>query len=109
MKSDITVVGLGPAGLDRLRPHELAVLVDPSATVVVRTAEHPAASDLAALRPVVTCDDLYQAGADFDGVYEAIVERVASASRHGSVVYAVPGSAVVGERAVARLITDGRE
>jgi tetrapyrrole methylase family protein/MazG family protein len=106
MTSGITVVGLGPAGLDRLRPHELGVLVDPSATVVVRTAEHPAASDLAALRPVVTCDDLYQAGADFDGVYEAIVERVVSASRHGSVVYAVPGSAIVGERAVALLITE---
>ena len=106
MTSGITVVGLGPAGLDRLRPHELAVLVDPSATVVVRTAEHPAASDLAALRSVVTCDDLYQSGADFDGVYEAIVERVVSASRDGSVVYAVPGSAIVGERAVARLITE---
>ena len=104
MTSTITIVGLGPAGLDRLRPHELAVLVDPSATVVVRTAEHPAASDLAALRAVVACDDLYDAGTDFDEVYEAIVERVVGASLHGSVVYAVPGSAIVGERAVARLV-----
>jgi tetrapyrrole methylase family protein/MazG family protein len=104
MTSGITVVGLGPAGLDRLRSHELAVLVDPSATVIVRTAEHPAASDLAALRPVVTCDDLYEAGADFDEVYEAIVERVVCASLQGSAVYAVPGSAIVGERAVARLV-----
>ena len=106
MTSGITVIGLGPAGLDRLKPHQLGVLVDPSATVVVRTAEHPAASDLAALRPVVACDDLYQAGADFDEVYEAIVDRVVRASRHGSVVYAVPGSAIVGERAVARLIAE---
>ena len=45
-----------------------------------------------------------EAGADFDDVYEAIVDRVVAASRDGSVVYAVPGSAIVGERAVARLI-----
>jgi len=104
MTTTITIVGLGPAGLDRLRPHELGVLVDPSATVVVRTVEHPAASDLAALRPVIACDDLYEAGTDFEAVYDAIVERVVSASRGASVVYAVPGSAIVGERAVARLI-----
>jgi tetrapyrrole methylase family protein/MazG family protein len=104
MTSRITVVGLGPAGLDRLGPRELGELVDPSATVIVRTEEHPAASDLAALRPVVACDDLYQAGSSFDDVYSAIVERVLSASRNGSVVYAVPGSAVVGESAVVRLV-----
>ena len=103
MTSGITVVGLGPAGLDRLRPQELAVLVDPSATVVVRTAEHPAASDLAALRPVVACDDLYEKSADLDEVYERIVERVITASHHGAVVYAVPGSAAVGERAASTM------
>jgi tetrapyrrole methylase family protein/MazG family protein len=108
MTSAITVVGLGPAGLDRLRPHELAVLVDPSATVVVRTTEHPAAFDLGALRPIVTCDDLYEASADFDEVYKAIVERVITAGRNGPVVYAVPGSAIVGERAVARLIAEAQ-
>ena len=104
MTGHITIVGLGPAGLDRLRPHELGALLDPSTTVIVRTEEHPAAYDLAALRPVVVCDDLYQAGSGFDEVYDAIVERVLSASRDGSVVYAVPGSAIVGERAVGRLI-----
>ena len=109
MTNSITIVGLGPAGLDRLRPHELGTLVDPSVIVVVRTVEHPAASDLAALRPVVSCDDLYEAGSDFDDVYNSIVERVVSASREPPVVYAVPGSAVVGERAVARLVASARD
>ena len=109
MTNGITIVGLGPAGLDRLRPHELGTLVDPSVIVVVRTVEHPAASDLAALRPVVSCDDLYEAGSDFDDVYDSIVERVVSATRDAPVVYAVPGSAVVGERAVALLVASARD
>jgi len=104
MKGPITVLGLGPAGLDRLRPRELELLTDPAVAVIVRTAEHPAAAELADLRPVAACDDLYEAGGDFDEVYGAIVDRVIEASRLGSVVYAVPGSAVVGERAVTRLM-----
>ena len=104
MTGHITVLGLGPAGLDRLRPRELELLTDPAVDVIVRTVEHPAASELAELRSVTTSDDLYEAAEDFDGVYDAIVERVVEASRSGSVVYAVPGSAMVGERAVTRLM-----
>ncbi|MGB9358346.1 MAG: nucleoside triphosphate pyrophosphohydrolase [Acidimicrobiia bacterium] len=104
MTGHITVLGLGPAGLDRLRPRELELLTDPAVDVIVRTVEHPAASELAELRSVTTSDDLYEAAEDFDGVYDAIVERVVEASRSGSVVYAVPGNAMVGERAVTRLM-----
>lgn len=103
MTGHITVLGLGPAGLDRLRPREFDLLTNPEVSVIVRTAEHPAAAELAELRPVATCDDLYEAGDDFDGVYGAIVDRVIDAARSGNVIYAVPGSAVVGERAVSRL------
>ena len=104
MTGHITVLGLGPAGLDRLRQRERELLTDPAVNVIVRTVEHPAASELADLRPVATCDALYEAAEDFDGVYGAIVDRVIEASRLGPVVYAVPGSAVVGERAVSGLI-----
>lgn len=109
MKGPITVLGLGPAGLDRLRPLELDLLTDPSVTVVVRTEEHPASAELATLRPITTCDDLYRAADDFDEVYGSIVERVMEAAQTGRVVYAVPGSAVVGERAVSRLIDAAAE
>jgi tetrapyrrole methylase family protein/MazG family protein len=103
MTEGITVVGLGPSGLERLRRSTLEILEDPSVQVILRTIEHPAAAELAVRRPVATCDDLYEAAEDFDDVYDAIVERVLTAARSGPVAYAVPGSAVVGERAVKRL------
>jgi tetrapyrrole methylase family protein/MazG family protein len=100
---DLTIVGLGPAGLDRLAQPSLAALMRPGADVILRTIHHPAASELAAERPVVACDDLYEASAAFDDVYAAIVDRVRAAVARGPAVYAVPGSAVVGERAAGAL------
>ena len=45
----------------------------------------------------------------FDEVYGAIVEAlVAAAAEHGEVLYAVPGSPVVAERAVELLVADDR-
>ncbi len=70
---------------------------------MLRTLKHPAAAELQAARPVVTCDDLYESMVAFDDVYSAIADRVLAASAKGSVVYAVPGSAVVGERAVHQI------
>ncbi len=94
----VTIVGLGPAGLDHLAAQALAVLDDEAATVVVRTLEHPAARELAARRPVIACDDLYERSVDYDALYAAVARRVLEVPGH--VVYAVPGSALVGERAV---------
>ena len=67
MTSQLSIVGLGPAGLDRLRRADLDLLTDSATTLILRTAEHPAASDLADMRPVVSCDDLYETAHDFDG------------------------------------------
>lgn len=103
MGGNLTVVGLGPAGLDRLAPSTRAVLEDPARTVILRTLEHPAASELAARRGVTACDDIYESAVDFDAAYRAITDRVLNAVRGGDTVYAVPGSAAVGERAVAAI------
>jgi tetrapyrrole methylase family protein / MazG family protein len=103
----IRVVGLGPAGLDRLGGDTRALLLDPAVTVVVRTAEHPASVALAALREVIACDDLYEAAADFAAVYQGIVVRVRGLAATGPVVYAVPGSPLVGEEAVRLLVAAG--
>lgn len=103
----ISIVGLGPAGIERISASVLALLEDESATVVMRTIEHPAAAELAAKRPVVGCDDLYESAADFDAVYRGVVDRVFSYG--GRVVYAVPGSALVGERSVPLLRSRARE
>jgi tetrapyrrole methylase family protein/MazG family protein len=105
----ITITGLGPGDFDRIPAAVRHVLLDPEATVVVRTLEHPAARELAALREIVSCDDLYQAHDSFDAVYAAIVNRVLEAAADGRVVYAVPGSPTVGELAVRRQLDSDTE
>ena len=81
----------------------MRVLEESDRTVIVRTTQHPAAAELAQRRPVVSCDDLYESAGSFDEVYLAIADRVVSALASGPVAYAVPGSAAVGERAVAEI------
>jgi tetrapyrrole methylase family protein/MazG family protein len=98
----ISIVGLGPSDLSHVSPSTLA-LIDDAVTVVLRTVRHPAAKQLTADRSVLTCDDLYDSLEEFDDVYTAIADRVLSAAANGSVVYAVPGSALVGERAVSQI------
>lgn len=103
----ITVVGLGPGSIDRVPGAVRDLLMDPERTVVVRTLHHPAARDLAEAREVQTCDDLYEASDAYDEIYEAIAARVLEASSDGPVVYAVPGSPLVGEFAVRKLLASG--
>ncbi len=99
----VLVIGLGPAGLGQLPDSTRALLLDPAFKVVLRTIAHPAAAELSALRKVVTCDDLYDRAEDFEEVYAAIVERVLEYQAGEGVIYAVPGSPLVGEFAVADL------
>ncbi|HEX5723605.1 MAG TPA: nucleoside triphosphate pyrophosphohydrolase [Acidimicrobiia bacterium] len=99
----VLVIGLGPAGLGQLPDSTRALLLDPAFKVVLRTIAHPAAAELSALREVVTCDDLYDRAEDFEEVYAAIVERVLEYQAGEGVIYAVPGSPLVGEFAVADL------
>lgn len=103
----ITVIGLGPGSLDRVPGPVRGLLFQPESTVVVRTLRHPAAAELAARREVLSCDDLYEAAATFGEVYEAIAGRVLEASRDGEVIYAVPGSPMLGEFAVRKIIDSG--
>jgi len=99
----ITVVGLGPGELGRVPSPVRSLLLDPGHAIVVRTARHPASEELAVLRDVTFCDDLYEADS-FDEVYEAIARRVVESAADGPVVYAVPGSPLVGELAVRRIL-----
>lgn len=101
---DLIVTGLGPGDLSRVPEAMRSVLEDPARTIVVRTLHHPAAAQLAAVRPVESCDDLYEQGNGFDDVYSAIADRVLDRVAAGPTVYAVPGSPLVGEFAVAMLL-----
>jgi tetrapyrrole methylase family protein/MazG family protein len=105
----ITITGLGPGDFDRIPAGIRLVLLDPEATVVVRTLEHPAARELAQIREVVSCDDLYERHDTFEAVYRAIADRVLATAKGRKVVYAVPGSPLVGEFAVRLLLDDGTE
>jgi tetrapyrrole methylase family protein/MazG family protein len=98
----VTVTGLGPGDLGRVPEPVREILLDPGRALILRTIDHPAAAQLASVREVVTCDDLYQAGT-YAEVYQAIIDRVLAAAEKGPVVYAVPGSPMVGEFAVRDL------
>jgi tetrapyrrole methylase family protein/MazG family protein len=100
----ITIAGLGPGTLDRVPKPVIDLLLDDRNTVVLRTVHHPAAGELAAAREVIPCDDIYQSFERFDDVYAAIAERVVVASESGPVVYAVPGSPMIGEFAVREIL-----
>ncbi len=105
----IHLVGFGPGDWDRTGEDAKRLLSDVANTVIARTIRHPAARSLAEQRPVVFCDDLYEAFESFTDVYDAISQRVLAATAEGTVVYAVPGSPVVGEFAVGRIRSAARE
>jgi tetrapyrrole methylase family protein / MazG family protein len=101
----IVVAGIGPAGPEQVT----AEVLDAIGRVRVRflrTARHPSAG---VVGDATTCDDLYETADTFDEVYDAIVERlVAAATKHGEVLFAVPGSPLVLERSVRHLLADTR-
>jgi tetrapyrrole methylase family protein/MazG family protein len=80
-------------------------VLDTADRVVLRTAKHPGIEDLVTDPRVVSCDDLYEAGATFEDIYLAVAKRVCDAAEDtkGMVAYAVPGSPQFGERSVCLL------
>jgi tetrapyrrole methylase family protein/MazG family protein len=101
----VTVVGLGPGGPDLVTAGALAA-IERISVRYVRTTRHPSASVVPDAR---SFDHAYDTEATFDEVYARIVdELVAAALEHGDVLYAVPGSPRVLERAVDWLAKDDR-
>ncbi|MFM7059874.1 MAG: MazG family protein [Actinomycetes bacterium] len=103
MTPRVVVVGLGPGGADLVTPRALEALR--RSPVLVRTARHPAVDDLRAVGIAFEpLDPIYDAAPDLAAAYAAIAERVLAEARdQGEVVYAVPGSPGVAERAVGAL------
>jgi tetrapyrrole methylase family protein/MazG family protein len=72
----------------------------------LRTSRHPSAASVTGAR---SFDYLYESAESLDEVYAGIVEAlVSSALAERSIIYAVPGSPVVAERAVELLRDDDR-
>lgn len=97
----VVVVGLGPGDLSAGPGGE--ILLDEERTVLVRTLRHPGAVRLAELRPVESGDRFYEAEGDLEDVYQRLAEWVLERAETEPVVYAVPGSPLVGERSVSIL------
>jgi tetrapyrrole methylase family protein / MazG family protein len=105
----ILITGLGPGDIARIPGPVLDILLDPERALIIRTVNHPAAAQLAELREVTFCDDLYEASPTFESVYSAIADRVLTAASEGPVIYAVPGGPAVGEFAVREIIDRGED
>ena len=103
MTARVVVVGLGPGGADLVAPRALDALR--RAPSLVRTARHPAVDELRRAGVVLEpLDAIYDAAPDLDAAYTAIAARVLDLARErGEVVYAVPGSPGIAERAVGLL------
>ncbi len=100
----ITIVGLGPGDAALLTIEALDTLAAAD-EVWLRTSRHPTVAGLPTGPRYESFDSLYDAGASFDEVYAAIVERVTEmAARPGGVLYAVPGHPLAGEATVRELL-----
>lgn len=108
MPPGITIVGLGPGGPDLWTDAARKILTS-SPEIWLRTARHAGAEALrtqqrATQRNVHSFDVLYDEAADFDSLYERMVDRVVElGEREEGVVYAVPGNPSVGEATVPRI------
>ncbi len=101
----VTVVGLGP-GRSGLITSEALAAIEATPVRWLRTSRHPSSVAVVGGR---SFDYLYQSAESLDEVYAGIVEAlVSSAQAEGAVIYAVPGSPVVAERAVELLRDDAR-
>jgi tetrapyrrole methylase family protein / MazG family protein len=101
----ITVVGLGPSGPDEVTVGTMRAIAAHQHRFV-RTQRHPSASVVEHAR---SFDEFYELHDSFDEVYAAIIEALVEADRvHGHIVYAVPGSPLVAEHTVERLLADDR-
>jgi len=105
VSSRIVVVGLGPGGPGQLTAEALTA-IERVAVRFVRTSRHPNAAVVAGAR---SFDWVYDSATSIDEVYPAIVDAlVEAADEHGEILFAVPGSPLVGERTVELLRDDAR-
>lgn len=101
---DVTIVGLGPAGLEWLPAASLALLRSDT-PLLVRTERHPAVQELAAEgRGFRALDATYDSARSFESLYRTLAEEVATAGRRSPVLYAVPGHPLLGEESVRLLL-----
>ena len=99
------MVGLGPGGPGQLTAESLAA-IERIPVRFLRTVRHPTAPTVVGAR---SFDGIYDDATTVDRVYPAIVDvLVEAADEHREILFAVPGSPLVGERTVELLRADAR-
>lgn len=106
---DLTIVGLGPGGLENLSVGSLEIMKTAS-NLLLRTGKHPVVEELRKMGlSFGTFDHLYEQSNNFEEVYTGIAEAVIKESLNGPVVFAVPGHPLVGEESVRKIIKKAGE
>lgn len=101
----VIIVGLGPGGPEYVTQQTLEAIAG-CPHRFIRTTRHPSAG---LVGDAIAFDDVYESSDTFADVYAEIADRlVEAATVHGEVLYAVPGSPLVLERSVRRLLDDER-
>jgi len=104
----VTILGLGPGDARHLTRQAWRVL-EGAGEVWLRTSHHPTVAGLPSELSLRSFDELYDVADDFEQVYSSIVSRVLELGcRPGGVVYAVPGSPMVGEATVSGILSQAR-
>ena len=108
-RPELTIVGLGPGDPGQLSRAAWDA-IQAARLILLRTRIHPTVAFLEAEGVVFeSCDDLYEHCSSFEETYTCIAQRVLDLVRTGeSVVFAVPGHPLFGERAVDLIRQDAR-
>lgn len=107
--SGITLLGLGPGNPDMLTLQAWYVLENIS-EIYLRTSEHPVIDGFPEGIQVHSFDYLYEREADFEDVYNHIVEQVLKLGlKPNGIVYAVPGHPFIAEATCPVIANRARE
>ncbi len=102
--SGITIVGLGPAGINSLTKEAWAWLSN-SSMVLARTKYHPVFSELPDTVQVSSFDENYAESEDLEETEEYLARRMIQiAKERCELTFAVPGSPFIGEPLVKKLL-----
>lgn len=105
MKKTIEVIGLGAGDIEQLPLGIYRKLIAQEQTLFVRTADHPVIKNLDAEGIIYqSFDAAYESKAEFQAVYETIVQKLLQAAEKQSILYAVPGHPMLAEQTVQLLL-----
>lgn len=103
---NISIVGLGPGGVDYLPAKNLEIL-QKARRIFLRTEVHPVVDWIKQQQIHFESYDHYYEKADsFEEVYQLIKDNILKAAAEDSVVYAVPGHPLVAETSVEMILAE---